>query len=287
MKKLYLFLDTIPPAKRRVLLLVVVSLVIFPVLTNLLFLSERLKAVFQNQIYTLCLGLVVYGLWLLLLNFLQKQDRVSLKNLSLGKEDIKKGLVAGLALYVITNAWLVGSTLLRGENLILSKGFSSPEFILTAISIFFLNIFVGAFIEEVLIRSYMLPQAFRVVRKSAHNKLVALLIAVILTQALFAIAHVPADLFRFNLDLADLLSRQQYLFLSGIVYALVYLRTRNVVFLSLYHAFMNYGMPIINTEAFVATNYNIVMLVLLLFWGRIMPSGKTKNQLQPDLIFPR
>lgn len=287
MKKLFQFLDNMPAAKRRILLLVVASLAVIPIVTNLLFLSKGLRAVFQNQIYTLFLGLLVYGVWLLLLYFLQKQDCVSLGNLGLGKYDTKKGVAAGLLLYTITNSWFVANALLKGESLIVSKGFSSPEFILTALSIFFFNIFIGAFIEEVLMRAYLLPQAFRFLSRSVPNKLAALVLAVIVTQVIFAIAHMPADLFRFNLSLEDLLNRQQDLFLSGIVYALVYLRTRNVIFVSLYHAFLNYGMPVISTEAFITTNYNMVMLLLLILWDRILPSYKTENQPDPDFILSR
>jgi len=284
MKKLYNYLETIAQSKRRIFWLVLLSTMAIPVLVNLLFTSGALVPVLADQTYLLVLGTLIYAAWLGLLYLLKKRDRLHWKHLSLTKPDITRGLLAGMLVYVLVNAVLATIVLAGGRQLVFSKEFSTIAAFLSGLSIFALNIFVGAFIEEIINRVYLVPQAYKLFSVWVKNRFVSLLIAVGLTQVLFALLHLPADIFRFNLNGAALLNRQEDLFLSGILYAIIYLRTRNVVFVAIYHAFLNYNFTILHTDLPLTTIHNVVLLFMLIFWNKILKTEADVVDTKPVLV---
>lgn len=270
-------------SKRWVLLLVTLSIAIVPTLTNLLFTSDNLRALLDNQLYFVGLGVVVYTLWLTLLYYLKKKDTLKFRHLSLTRSEVTKGLVLSLVIYVGVNIALIAGVLLKGESLALAKSFLSVSGLARALGIFFFNILLGAFIEELLCRAYLIPQGYRLIQRKVKYKYVALLIAVILTQMVFALAHLPSDFFRFEKGFASIISNQGQLFMSGLILSLFYLRTRNVVFLSVFHAFMNYKLPIIDaTDADFKFYYLIGAFAVAVFWDKVMKPAHAGKEVNPE-----
>ncbi|MBC5993205.1 CPBP family intramembrane glutamic endopeptidase [Pontibacter cellulosilyticus] len=279
MKKLFLYLEDILMSRKWVLLFVTLSIAVVPTLTNLLFTSDKLRALLDNQLYFVGLGVVVYTIWLTLLYYLKKKDTIKFRHLSLTRSEITKGLLLSVVIYIGVNIALIAGVLLKGESLALAKSFWSVSGVAKALGVFFFNILLGAFIEELLCRAYLIPQGYLLLQKKIKYKVVALLAAVILTQLIFALAHLPAELFRFEKSLASIVSNQGQLFMSGLILSLVYLRTRNVVFVAVFHALMNYKLPIIDaTDADFKFYYLVGAFVVAVFWDKIMkPVGAGKQ----------
>lgn len=284
MQKIVQYLEGIPPNKKWVLLIVLLSIATVPTLMNLPFSFHSYIPSLNKQLYEVGVTLLIYVTWLSLLYLLIKKDGLRLKHLSLTGSEIRKGLVISLAAFIAVNAALVLRTLLMEESLVVAEKFSSLTRASKTLGLFTFNIFTGAFLEEVLCRAYVIPQVYLLLRNKIKHKATALLLALLLTQLLFALAHLPRDVFRFDLDFGTIIGKQSELLMSGLILSLVYLRTRNVFFLAIFHAFMNYGLPITGTEADFKLFYMLTAFSLALFWVRIMRSDKPGKQLRPALF---
>ncbi|AHM60060.1 hypothetical protein D770_09015 [Flammeovirgaceae bacterium 311] len=284
MKKLFRYLEEIPMSKRWVLAIIAISIAVVPTLINLLFTSETLRTLLDEQLNFVLMGMAVYCSWLTLLYLLTRKDRVGLKHLSLTRAAITKGLIIGIGLFAAVNAALLLKSLIFEDSIALSRRFSSLEGASAALGVFTFNIFLGAFAEEILCRVYLIPQCFLLLGRKIKHKATALLLSLVLSQLLFAAAHLPRDLFRFDVSAATIISTQAQLFMSGIILSLVYLRTRNVVFLGLFHAFMNYGLPITGMDADFKLYYMVAAFAIAVFWGKILKTDRTAEALSPDLL---
>lgn len=284
MKKLFSYLAGIPMSKRWILAIIAVSIAVVPTLINLLFTSDSLRALLDQQLNFVLMGMAVYFSWLTLLFLLMKKDPVRLKHLSLSRADLSRGLIIGIGLFVAVNLVLLLKSSLSGEALTWSERFSSLEGASAALGVFVFNIFLGAFAEELLCRVYLIPQCFLLLCMKIKHRGAALLLSLLLSQLLFAVAHLPRDLFRFDISAATIFSNQAQLFMSGIILSLVYLRTRNVVFLGLFHAFMNYGLPLVGVDADFKLYYMTGAFAVTIFWDKIMKTDKKATPLSPDLL---
>lgn len=278
MKNLYRHLEAIPLSKKRSLTMVAASTALIPLLINLLFTADTLSTLLNNQLYFVSLGWGVYVCWLWLLYIVQKKDPVQLRHLSLTKAEVATGAAAGFAIFLLVQVALAIQLVATGESLLLTRHFASFSASGKALGIFTFNILLSAFVEELLFRVYLLPQTYLLLRKKTESKAGALLLAVVLSQLLFALMHLPRDLFRYDVEVATLISTQAQLFMSGLILALVYLRTKNLLFLSVFHAFMNWGLPLLGTEANFKLFYMIGAFALALFWGMI-PVHRSTPQL--------
>ncbi|MDX5481629.1 MAG: CPBP family glutamic-type intramembrane protease [Hymenobacteraceae bacterium] len=284
MKRLFQYLEAIPKSKRWVLLVVLLSIAAVPLSINLFYVSDELRRLMENQLFFVGIVLVVYVTWLALLYWLQKNDHVRLRHLSLTKAAITKGLLWGLILFLAVNTVLLLKAVFTADSLMLTKKFASLEGISKSLGVFTFNVCLNAFVEEVLCRAYIIPQFYLLLLEKIKTKGMALLLALLATQALFALLHLPRDLFRFDLELATIISTQAQLFMSGIILSLVYLRTRNVLFLTLFHAFMNYGLPIVGADADFKLYYMVSAFALTVFWSKLAGAGRAKDELAPELL---
>ncbi|QHL88467.1 CPBP family intramembrane metalloprotease [Nibribacter ruber] len=279
MNKLFLFLESTPQSKAWVLLGVIFSMAFIPLLANLVFEVEAWKGLLENQGYLLGWGLIVYLLWTALLLFFKRKDSLQWSHLSLQKAEIKKGLIWGCAAYLIVQAVLWLKLVSSGQSLTLTTHFSSFEGFSKAIGIFVFNIIIGAFLEEVLNRAYLLPQFYLLLKKVVKFKPIALLLALVITQLAFAVSHLPRDLFRYDVTSLDaLLSTQGNLFWSGIIYAVLYLRTRNILFVSIFHALANFQLAVLASDVSMLLYNSIAFYMMALIWR------KPKETLEPAWV---
>lgn len=279
--KLYNYLESIPRSSRKVFIAMVLSIALVPTLVNLLFVSDSLRALLDNRIYFVGLSLVVFASWLLLGYLLLKRDTVQLRHLSLTKEQIIIGVAVGSALFVVVNIALAAKAAVMGEGVEVTDKFSSLTEGTKVIGLFVFHFLISAFVEEVFCRAYILPQAYNVLSRRLKYKSVALLLALLSTQFLFALSHLPSQLLRFNIDTAAvILSTQGQLFLSGLILAIVYLRTKNIIFVTMLHAMMNYGLAVVGTDADFKLFYMVAAFAVTIFWTKLVNQDK---QLAPVL----
>ena len=102
-------------------------------------------------------------------------------------------------------------------------------------------LFVGI-TEEFLYRGYLLTRVLRCCE--SLPKPLATVLAVVLSSAVFATAHIPASLSRQAQGVSlqgieSLLSYVAFVFVAGLVYAYFFLRTRNIILVGLLHGGWN------------------------------------------------
>ncbi len=132
--------------------------------------------------------------------------------------------------------------------------------------IFILNSIPGAFMEEWHFR--FLPARFAKSNLSKHSSI--LLYGAIII--LFPLVHIPAYLFQYGHNLAALFP----VFLSGILFLIIYLLTGNLIFTALFHAFGN------NSLFFYKSNHNgfylhISAIIVAGVWAIIRYRRSRKN----------
>jgi membrane protease YdiL (CAAX protease family) len=136
----------------------------------------------------------------------------------------------GPALLIVVAVWTVMHAALAlvvglGEGqLAWHKGWHRPGFVAGGL----LGQFLGtALLEETLFRGFLLPQfyvkACRVCRPG-----LAMLIALLGSQGLFALVHIPSQVAKLNLTVPELLVEQSGIFLLGLLFATLYIVTRNL-----------------------------------------------------------
>nr|WP_241749416.1 CPBP family intramembrane glutamic endopeptidase [Rufibacter sediminis] len=269
------YLEDIPASKKWVMLLVLLSMASIPVLANWVFIIVGWRDLFKNQLYLLAWGVVVYLFWIIFLVWLKRNDDLHWRHLSLGSAEIKKGLVLGFCAYAVVQVGVMLKLVFSGHSLTLTNSFSSIGNFSKAIGIFAFNIFIGAFIEEVLNRAYLIPQVYLLLKRKVERKSFALLIALLITQILFALSHLPRDLFRYEVTSMDaLFSTQVNLFWSGLIYAVLYLKTRNIIFVSFFHALASFNLTIVTSDAPLLLYNGIVFFIIAILWRK--PKEKTE-----------
>jgi membrane protease YdiL (CAAX protease family) len=190
-------------------------------------------------------------------------------------------------LWVVLHGWLIAAQLLDGQPVALAEQWSTTP--IHAAGTIVGHFFGTALYEEIVFRGFLLVQLsikFRVFLGGRRRS--ALILALMVSQALFAIAHVP-HLLRRETPAGDYPFYLIDLFCHGLVFALVYARSGNLLLSVGAHGLMNGPGLLIASPA--RTRSLIVVLVIcwlvlatVLRWlrGRRESRGAGLLQKQPD-----
>lgn len=223
MSKLKPFPENVSVSKASILAYVLITSLFIPFLVNLLFLNVQFANILKDRSSFVLIGLLIYGGWLTFLFFLYRKDCIQLKDLTITRQKFTSGLVAALYVFIIVNFILFTVLLINKNKVAISKDFSSISLTVQTLGLFIFNILIGAFIEEVIFRAYLIPQVFYRVKNKVGNSIICLIITILITQALFAISHISRDLFRNNYDFQIITNDFKSLFGSGVILSLIFL----------------------------------------------------------------
>ena len=137
----------------------------------------------------------------------------------------------------------------------------------------------NALVEETLFRGFLLPQ-FYLKAATAFRRGTALAIAVVGSSLLFAVSHIPNRLFIQGLTGSELMWDQGGVFLLGLVFATVYLVTRNLFVAVGLHALVNEPTLVIrasNEDAVYAVWGGLTVLLLLTWWLAVVACNRTRR----------
>lgn len=268
----------ITQSKGSILIAVLITSTLIPLMVNLLFKSEKFKSLMKNQFYFVLIGLLIYGVWLAFLFFLYKKDSIQLKDLTITQQKLKSGLLAGFYLFIGANILLLAFLLINKKEVAISEDFISIGLAAKAFSLFIFNILIGAFIEEITFRAYLIPQVFIRIKNKVNNSSISLIITILITQAVFACAHIPSYIIRFHSDFHSIISKIIPLIISGIIFSLIFLRTKNIFFVMIFHAFCNFTLPLFNSPYFSSYS-NIVVLIIALLWYIVIEPKRKENEM--------
>jgi uncharacterized protein len=108
------------------------------------------------------------------------------RNVGLRLADVRTGVLFTLVLWASVNLLVVAGVALKGVPLALDPEWSKP---VANAGLFVGQIFGNALYEEIVYRGFLTVQVFLLLQKLGGN--IAMVIAVVLVQAIFATIHVP------------------------------------------------------------------------------------------------
>lgn len=174
------------------------------------------------------------GLGLLVLGLLFAVGRLRPGDVGLRVRDVGRGLAFTASYFGLLQLALLAFAGLSGVEVVnLWAGVGA----LTAGYLLLAQLVGNALYEEVAFRGFLLPQLFLKFRRLGAAA--AIVLAVLASQALFALAHVPNRLWVTGLGAAELPGALLPLFLLGLYFALLYLLTANLSAVVGVHALIN------------------------------------------------
>ncbi|MFX1368599.1 MAG: lysostaphin resistance A-like protein [Promethearchaeota archaeon] len=129
-------------------------------------------------------------------------------------------------------------------------------------------LFGTALYEEVGYRGFMLIQFRMKMESLTENKITQLILAIIISQFLFTLLHLPSKVLNQGWTTAVLFDLLFSVFLNGVIYCLLYLRTENLFFVMFVHALGNAPTSLISPHIEPSN----ILLLLAIIWAMIWPS---------------
>jgi uncharacterized protein len=147
----------------------------------------------------------------------------------------------------------------------------------TAVGILICQLFAVSVQEEIIFRGFLMPQVY--LRIKTDNKLVKMSLALIVSQALFAVWHLPIRIFSGMSPISTIISMLTLLML-GVIFALLYIRTNNLFIVMGIHGLWNV------VQATAESNIYMLILVfimaILIFQGPKLQKSDNKAGNQPS-----
>jgi membrane protease YdiL (CAAX protease family) len=146
-------------------------------------------------------------------------------------------------------------------------------------------LFGTALYEEVGYRGFLLVQFKMKMEDITTNRTLQISLSLIASQTLFTLLHVPWKVLNQGWTTAALFDLLFSIFMNGIIYGLLYLRTENLFFVMFVHAFGNAPTSLFNSY-FGSSN---ILIILAIIWAAIWPSLQRweKEDAEINLLFPR
>ena len=139
--------------------------------------------------------------------------------------------------------------------------------------------------EEIIYRSFFITQIYLLFRKKEEkqNKISkkALIISLVITQIFFALIHIPDRIWE-NQPLEEYWMDMFSLFMYGLVFALLYLRTNNILIVAGIHALLNWTVSLFMPQFYgwiiIWISYAILLIFYPIFLDRVENQKKIKEQ---------
>jgi uncharacterized protein len=145
----------------------------------------------------------------------------------------------------------------------------------TALGILICQLLVVAVQEEIIFRGFLMPQVYLRIKKD--NYIMRMILALVISQGLFAIWHIPIRVFS-GMSLISTTISLITVFMLGIIFALIYIRTDNIFIAMGIHGLWN------AVQATSQSNIYIIILILLMatmiFQGPRFQKMKKQDNLQ-------
>jgi membrane protease YdiL (CAAX protease family) len=143
--------------------------------------------------------------------------------------------------------------------------------------------FLGnAFAEEIIFRGFLLTQLYLILKTSISGRRRLLMVSVLISQLIFSLSHIPQRIFG-DYSLPGLLLSLVIVWVSGVVFALLYLRTENIFVAIGMHALVNVpvGIVALPSQAVGELLPLFLTLVLIVVWGPLTRWKERLGAAQP------
>lgn len=160
---------------------------------------------------------------------------------------------------------LIAGWLTYGE-VALNADWANPAFM---IGLILTQIFGNALFEEIAYRGFLFPQLYLRLDAARHSPARRLALALLVSQGIFAIAHIPNRIY-LGMSSAQIALDLLMLLCWGTIYTLIYLRTDNLFLVVGIHALGNTPTTLFQTAPILANNGASILiytLVIILLFG--------------------
>ncbi len=198
--------------------------------------------------------------------------------LGLRRRDFWPAMIVTLVIWLLLNATTVLVVQLSGQSLLLATSFSSAAALRSSAAELVGQLFGNALYEEILFRGVLLIQFAVWLRKAPEppNRLV-LGLSLLMSQGIFALQHIPNRLaFHAWQSVGDAASDLALLFVSGVFFAAVFLRTRNLWIAVGVHTLGNLPTTLVAGPEWVHPVVMLVATLALIACGRRLPGNRLK-----------
>lgn len=195
------------------------------------------------------------------------------------------------AIVIVGGVWLVAQTttivvsVATTRTVLLAPTLATGG-LWTLLGLFLAQVLGNALYEEVLYRGFLLTALHaRFVKRMRNRPFIA---ALVLSQSIFALVHVPSRFVEGVVGM-PLAANLFVVFLTGIGFALLYYRTRNLLLVVGVHALLNYPTVVFGTEQVAILTVVAVSLVLVVTWPLLeerLQAGITESADQPAAARP-
>lgn len=252
-----------------ILLIILLLVTILPIFTNQLVrinyfqaISDATNHLITQNLILSSIGVVIYSI--IIFGF----GKLTLSDIWISKKKIKEAIIPVIMIWGIVQIIILVYTFFTTKEFVFVQDISSR------IGRILGQLFGNALLEEFIFRGVFFLQVYLIIRKYKTNKL-AIIIAMISSQLLFALVHIPNRLLikSFHGLVPDLF----LIFITGIIITLIYIRTNNLAFVIGGHALINSRINIIETTFPWQVATILIFILVAVFWTKIKPSFKVLN----------
>jgi membrane protease YdiL (CAAX protease family) len=250
-----------------------------------------IRSTLLNPVATATAGLLqptllVYAVFALVVSTLLWAQGFGPQTVGLHRRDVRVALVVGLAVWVVAQTASVVVALVTVGSVppsatLVSDGAG------TLLGLLIAQLFGNALYEEALYRGFLLTTLHARFVSSGRSR--PFLAALVLSQTIFALVHVPSRLVD-GVGGVSLATNLTLVLASGLVFALLYYRTRNLLLVVGVHALLNYPTVVLGSEAVASLVVATLSLVLLVAWPaleRRFSVPQTERTVTPTEARPR
>ena len=235
--------------------------VIFAMTVNLLFFEQgtfngvnKLTGGWVNP--TLCAGLL--GLLVITVLYLMTIVRIPPRDLGLIRKKLLAGCLWTLLFWIAVNALSTGFALLAGSDLTMNNELASyPNEILGQL---LGQLFGNALLEEITFRGFLFVQIYlwltRVKKPSSR-----IFRAMLISQTIFALMHIPNRIYG-GLSGMEFVYDFLQLVILGMLFALIYVLTRNLIIVVGIHSLLNVNQAVWSSSYATAATFICILLMV-------------------------
>lgn len=187
-------------------------------------------------------------------------------SVGLRSNDVVSGVVVTILAWLALQLAVIVAQLRAGVPVTVNANWSSPG-VIASLAPLLGQLFGNALYEELVFRGFLLVQLHVMVRRIwSITPRVAFAVALVTSQLLFALVHVPNRIVSQGVALGDLPLAIVSPFVIGLILALVYYRSGNLFVAIGLHAFMNTPTLVVGQRGLGATYAVGLTVIVALAW---------------------
>ena len=147
-------------------------------------------------------------------------------------------------------------------------------------------LFGAALFEEVGFRGFLLVQFMAKLGRVVENRTLSIGLALLASQTFFTLMHVPWKVMNQGWTTAVFLDLIFSVFINGMIYGLLYLRTQNLFFVMIVHALGNAPSLLIKQSIEPSTVLLLLSIIFCAVWPKFIASASILPSERKEVILP-